>query len=82
MAPPWSMRCHEHVMPDRIILLLLATALSILVVYIWRLCWFDRHPWPGSTRKELEEQMRRNHEQLERERREHEHDVRKEHPMP
>lgn len=48
------------------ICILLVVALLLVVAYFINLGWFERHPWPGSTRDELDEQMKRTHEENER----------------
>ena len=55
--------------------LMVLIAVIALVAFVIHGGWFDRHPWPGSTRQELEDQMRRTH--TERERREREEQLKK-----
>ena len=55
--------------------LMVLIALIALAAFFIQGRWFDRHPWPGSTRQELEDQMRRTH--TERERREREEQLKK-----
>lgn len=62
---------HAHI-PE----LLLLAAATLAVVFLWKLRWFERHPWPGSTRDELDEQMKRNQHEREESERKKEHDER------
>jgi FtsZ-interacting cell division protein ZipA len=55
--------------------LMVLIAVIALAAFVIHGRWFDRHPWPGSTRQELEDQMRRTH--TERERREREEQMKK-----
>lgn len=49
--------------------LMLLIATIALLGFVLHQRWFDRHPWPGSTREELDRMLQRNHNELERKRR-------------
>lgn len=51
---------------DTWIWVLLAAVVLLAAAYFINLGWFSRHPWPGSTREELDEQMKKTHDELER----------------
>jgi Skp family chaperone for outer membrane proteins len=44
-------------------LLILMSGIAF-VAYMVHQRWFDRHPWPGSTREELDRILKRNREEL------------------
>ena len=56
--------------------LMLLVAVVLAVYFFWSLGWYERHPWPGSTRWELEEQMKRNQKEREKARLKEERDAR------
>lgn len=51
-------------MQEYIPTLLVLMSVIAFVAYMVHLRWFDRHPWPGSTRVELDRILKRNHEEL------------------
>lgn len=51
---------------DDLIWFIVLLAILFAALYFINLGWFSRHPWPGSTRKELEDQMKKTHDELER----------------
>lgn len=55
-------------MPGWILLVALLLIVILLVLFWWNLGWFERHPWPGSTRREIEEQIKRSNREIGRDR--------------
>ena len=51
-------------MEEYIPALMILMSVIAFVAYMVHQRWFDRHPWPGSTRDELDRILKRNHEEL------------------
>lgn len=45
-------------------LVLILIAVIAVVAYIVHLRWFEHHVWPGSSREELDQILKRNHDEL------------------
>lgn len=51
-------------MEQYIPVLLILFAVIAVVAYVINLRWFERHVWPGSSCEELDQILKRNHDEL------------------